>query len=62
MISASNYLDATEIEKRAAQIRRQWSTAERMRRTGLPPDAPPRLREIFSGCRQPEWETISPIR
>jgi hypothetical protein len=62
MVSVANHLDAMEIEKRAAQIRSQWSLAERRLRTGLPPDAPLRLREFVLGCRQPDWDAISPDR
>jgi hypothetical protein len=38
-------LQAREIERRAAEIRRQWSVAERIRRTSLPPDMPICLRQ-----------------
>jgi hypothetical protein len=37
-------LVSKEIEQRAAQVRRRWSFSERIRRTGLPPDMPIRLR------------------
>ena len=38
--------DTHEVERRAAEVRRQWSMAERIRRTGLPPDMPFRLRDL----------------
>lgn len=34
----------SSISKRAAEIRRRWSTVERVHRMGLPPDMPQRLR------------------
>jgi hypothetical protein len=55
MISTPKHLKALEIEKRAAQIRSQWSATERVRRTGLPPDVPARLQEFILGRRQPNW-------
>ena len=60
MVSIPKHITALEIEKRAAQIRRNWSMAERLRRTGLPPDAPPRLRDFILGRRQPAWGVVSP--
>jgi hypothetical protein len=59
MVSIPNHLDVLEIERRAAQIRNQWSAAERVRRTGLPPDVPARLQEFILGRRQPQWCVIS---
>jgi hypothetical protein len=59
MVSIPKHLDALEIEKRAARIRSQWSAAERVRRTGLPPDVPARLQEFILGRRQPQWCIIS---
>jgi hypothetical protein len=55
MVSISTCMNALEIEKRAARIRSQWSAAERVRRTGLPPDVPTRLQEFILGRRQPQW-------
>jgi hypothetical protein len=60
MVSIPKNITALEIEKRAAQIRRNWSVAERLRRTGLPPDAPARLRDFILGSRQPAWSVVSP--
>jgi len=55
MVSMSKHMNTSEIEKRAARIRSHWSAAERVRRTGLPPDVPPRLQEFILGRRQPHW-------
>ena len=59
MVSLSKHLKALEIEKRAAKIRNHWSAAERLRRTGLPPDVPARLRDFILGDRQPQWCVVS---
>jgi hypothetical protein len=59
MVHIANRLNPMEIEIRAAKVRSQWSPAERLRRTGLPPDAPPRLRELILADRQPGWEIMS---
>ncbi len=55
MVSIPKQLKALEIEKRAARIRSQWSVSERVRRTGLPPDVPARLRDFILGSPQPQW-------
>jgi hypothetical protein len=55
MVSMAKHLKASEIENRAARIRSQWSAAERVRRTGLPPDVPARLQEFILGRREPQW-------
>ncbi len=60
MVSIPKHLKALEIEKRAARIRSQWSAAERVRRTGLPPDVPARLQEFILGRREPQWCVVSP--
>jgi len=60
MISLSKYSKALEIEKRAARIRSQWSAAERVRRTGLPPDVPARMQEFILGRRESQWCVVSP--
>lgn len=60
MVSISKHSNALEIEKRAARIRSHWSAAERVRRTGLPPDTPARLQEFILGRRQPQWCVVSP--
>jgi hypothetical protein len=46
--------DAQEVEQRAAAIRRRWSYAERIRRTGLPPDMPFRLRDWAADTTRPQ--------
>ncbi len=60
MVSIPKPWKALEIEKRAARIRSQWSAAERVRRTGLPPDVPARLQELILGFGQPRWSMMSP--
>jgi len=47
--------ETTEVRKRAAEVRRGWSTQEAVRRTGLPPDVPTRLRQFILGTPQSEW-------
>lgn len=59
MVSIPKHLNTLEIEKRAARIRSHWSAAERVRRTGLPPDVPARLQEFILGRRQPQWCVVS---
>jgi hypothetical protein len=59
MVSIPKHLKTWEIEKRAARIRSQWSAAERVRRTGLPPDVPARLQEFILGRREPQWCIVS---
>lgn len=44
------------IHKRAAEIRRSWSSVEKIRRTGLPPDVPARLRQFILGQANVQWE------
>jgi hypothetical protein len=62
MVSLSNHSNALEIEKRAARVRSHWSASERLRRMGLPPDVPARLREFILGTRQPQWCIASPAK
>ena len=62
MVSLPKKLNALEIEKRAARVRSQWSAAERIRRTGLPPDVPARLQEFFFGRREAGLCVVSPAR
>jgi hypothetical protein len=53
MRRAYPHRDLQEVERRAAEVRRQWSMAERIRRTGLPPDMPFRLSDLperLSAC------------
>jgi hypothetical protein len=62
MVGTSKQAKASEIEKRAARIRSQWSFAEQVRRTGLPPDVPSRLRELALGHQQAQWCMVTPER
>jgi hypothetical protein len=62
MVSISKHVRALEVEQRAAKIRSQWSFAERVRRTGLPPDVPSRLREFILGRQQAQWCVVSSER
>jgi hypothetical protein len=39
------------VVNRAAEIRRNWSPIEKLRRQGLPPDMPQRLEEFLLGSR-----------
>jgi len=55
MITRKKILDVDEVRKRAAEIRRHWSPLEKLRRTGLPPDMPPKLRQYFLGSPQRAW-------
>jgi hypothetical protein len=55
MAAKHKMLDIDEVRKRAAQIRRNWSPTEKLRRTGLPPDMPPKLRQFFLGTPQHAW-------
>ena len=40
--------ESMEVRKRAAEVRRNWSPIETVRRTGLPPDIPTRAPAIHS--------------
>lgn len=55
MATMQKILDVEEVRKRAAEIRRQWSPVEKVRRTGLPPDLPPKLRHYFLESPQRAW-------
>jgi hypothetical protein len=55
MATLRHKLEAQEVQKRAAEIRRHWSPLEKLRRTGLPPDVPARLRQFILGVPQPQW-------
>ncbi len=46
-----------EVRRRAAEVRRKWSSLEKTRRTGLPPDVPAGLRQFILGESQPVWST-----
>ena len=60
MVRIANNVDSLEVERRAEQIRSHWSPDERLRRMGLPPDVPSRLREFILGRRQSMWAMIGP--
>jgi len=40
-------IELEDVRKRAAKIRGNWSATERRRRLGLPPDIPPKLRNLI---------------
>lgn len=52
--------DVQEERKRAEEIRGSWSSSERRRRTGLPPDAPTKLRDYILALRNVSWCVESP--
>jgi hypothetical protein len=52
-------IDLEEVRKRATEIRGNWSSMERRRRKGLPPDIPAKLRDIILVPRAIAWATIS---
>jgi hypothetical protein len=54
MATLQHNIEAQEVRKRAAEIRRHWSPLEKLRRTGLPPDIPARLKQFILGG-SPEW-------
>ena len=49
-------IESQEVRKRAAEVRNRWSPIEKIRRTGLPPDVPTRLREFILGEPRIEWK------
>jgi hypothetical protein len=62
MASRHQGLDLRAVRKRAASIRRNWSSLEKIRRTGLPPDTPARLRQFILGEPEPSWAVVSEVR
>lgn len=48
-----------EVRKRAAEIRGNWSTSERRRRKGLPPDIPTKLRDLILAPRLSAWPSVA---
>jgi hypothetical protein len=58
MLTNTN-IDLEEVRKRATEIRGNWSTTERRRRKGLPPDIPAKLRDIILAPRLITWATNS---
>jgi len=55
MATLRKELKAQDVQQRAAEIRRQWSPLEKLRRTGLPPDVPARLKQFILGQSQLSW-------
>ncbi len=43
------------IRQRAAKVRQNWTPGERVRRTGLPPDMPIRLRAHLGDVPESVW-------
>jgi hypothetical protein len=58
MIQQCHTSEPNGFQRRAAEIRRQWSPAERAVRTGLPPDMPHRLREHLVGSLASSWQPL----
>jgi hypothetical protein len=55
-----NTKDFQDIRRRAAAVRGNWTMSERRRRTGLPPDAPTKLRDFILNGRTSTW-TLEPV-
>jgi hypothetical protein len=62
MATRNKLVDVEEIRNRAAEIRKHWSPLEKLRRTGLPPDMPPKLRQYFLASPQRAWCAASAPR
>jgi hypothetical protein len=56
----SSSSDVQEVRQRAEEIRGSWSSSERRRRTGLPPDAPTKLRDYILALKTLSWSAESP--
>lgn len=56
-----NTKDFQDVRQRAAEIRGSWTMIERRRRTGLPPDAPTKLRDFILSCRTDNWALNSAV-
>jgi hypothetical protein len=59
MTKRHKILESQQVRSRAAEIRRHWSPLEKLRRTGLPPDLPPTLRQYFARSPQRAWCTVA---
>jgi hypothetical protein len=59
-MTKSNVKDLQDFRQRAAEVRGSWTISERRRRTGLPPDAPAKLREFIAGCHR-SWARIAVV-
>lgn len=57
LININNELN--DVRKRAAEIRGNWSTSERRRRKGLPPDTPMKLRDLILAPRLAAWPSVA---
>jgi hypothetical protein len=55
MKTFADIVQTTEVRRRAAKVRQGWTTTERRRRLGLPPDAPRLLREYLLGGSSQVW-------
>jgi len=51
----SSSMNVQEQRKRAAEVRGSWTISERHRRTGLPPDAPTKLRDYVLALKNRNW-------
>ena len=60
MVSIPKHINTKEIRRRAEEIRNHWTAAEKLRRIGLPPDVPPRLRAFILGQRESQWRVLRP--
>jgi hypothetical protein len=59
MATRQKTVDSLDVQRRAAEIRRHWSPLEKIRRTGLPPDIPERLRQFILGQSPTKWSTAT---
>jgi hypothetical protein len=59
MKSPAETVEAVEVRRRAAKVRKRWTVTERRRRLGLPPDAPRVLREFLLGAPTQVWPLAS---
>ncbi len=56
----SGLRDVQDVRRRAEQVRGSWSASERRRRTGLPPDAPTKIRDYILAFKTVGWVSDSP--
>lgn len=50
-----NHRGKSGVRERAADVRRNWTLDERIKRLGLPPDLPPRLQTYLTGRPERNW-------
>ena len=55
MATRHRIFNVQQVRRRAEEIRREWSPLEKLRRTGLPPDMPPKLQQFFLGSPPRAW-------